>query len=591
MPTARSPHVRLLLTYLRPQRRRIAGLAVLLLADLGLQLGLPRVAQGFIDSALAGAALQTLVAIGGAYLAVAIVQNLIWVGWHYVAQDIGLIATNRIRADLTLHCLKLDMSFHNARTPGEMIERIDGDVTQLTNFLSSFLVQLTINGLLLVGVLGALVFVDWRVAVPMIVGVTIAAIGARLLTPRLAPLSAKERQASAELYGFLEERLSGTEDIRANGGTAYVLRRHIERTRNLFYAMLKATVLGVISWRATKTAVDAGAALAIGIGALLFVDGALSLGAVYLVVVYTDMIREPVEQILREFEDLQQATASMGRVQVLFDTQPKLAALAPASATPLPTGPLAVSFQDVTFAYPDASSDDEAVLTALSIRLPAGSTLGVLGRTGSGKTTLTRLLLRLYDPVAGQVCIGGVDARQASNNDLRARVAVVTQDIQLFSATVRDNLTLFDPAVPDEKIWAALEAVGLADWARNLPRGLDSTLASGGSGLSAGESQLLAFARAFLRDPGVVILDEASSRLDPATEHKLERAVSRLLEGRTGILIAHRLRTLQRVQHILILENGRVLETGLRETLVNDPQSRFAQLLSAGDAAIEQALV
>ncbi|NJM40774.1 MAG: ABC transporter ATP-binding protein, partial [Anaerolineae bacterium] len=246
MPTARSPHLRLILTYLRPQRSRIAGLAVLLLVDLGLQLGLPRVAQGFIDSALAGAALQTLIAIGGVYLAVAIIQNLIWVGWHYVAQDAGLIATNKIRADLTLHCLKLDMSFHNARTPGEMIERIDGDVSQLTNFLSNFLVQLTINGLLLVGVLGALVFVDWRVAAPMVVGVAIAAVSARLLTPRLAPLSAKERQASAELYGFLEERLSGTEDIRANGGTAYVLRRHIERTRNLFYAMLRATVLGVI---------------------------------------------------------------------------------------------------------------------------------------------------------------------------------------------------------------------------------------------------------------------------------------------------------------------------------------------------------
>jgi ATP-binding cassette subfamily B protein len=174
------------------------------------------------------------------------------------------------------------------------------------------------------------------------------------------------------------------------------------------------------------------------------------------------------------------------------------------------------------------------------------------------------------------------------NADLRERVAIVTQDIQLFSATVRDNLTFFDHAISDARILAALDELGMGDWARALPKGLDTLLASGGTGLSAGEAQLLAFARAFLRDPGLVILDEASSRLDPATEKKLDRAVSRLLAGRTGIIIAHRLGTVQRVDQIMILEDGRVQESGPREHLVRDPLSRFSQLLQVG---MEEALV
>lgn len=581
MTAASSPPLRLLIRYLAPQRARIAVLALLMLASLVLELALPRLAQWFIDSALTGATLQFLLDIGVAYLAVALFKNVIGVGWQYVAQNVGLVATNRMRTDLTLHCLKLDMSFHNAHTPGEMIERIDGDVGKLANFMSSFLVQLAINGLLLAGVLGALLAIDWRVGAPPVLAVVLALLSARALTRRLATLSAQERQSSAELFGFVEERLSGTEDIRANGATAYVLRRHVERARQLFRAAFKSAFLGTLGWRSWRTAVDIGATLALAIGALLYLDGVLTLGSVYAIFAYSEMLEGPIDALLREFGDLQHATASIGRVRELFDMQPAMTA--PAVADVLPAGALSVSIDDATFAYPG----DDAVLHDVSLQLSAGSTLGVLGRTGSGKTTLTRLILRLYDPATGAVRLGGVDVRAAASADLRERVAVVTQDIQLFSASVRDNLTLFDPSVTDERIHGALASVGLAEWLRALPRGLDTLMAPGG-GLSAGEAQLLAFARAFLRDPGLVILDEASSRLDPATERKMEHAVDQLLAGRTGIIIAHRLGTLQRASQILILEDGRVRESGPRKQLAADPRSRFAQLLASG---IEQALV
>lgn len=563
-------------TYLAPQRARLAILATLMIIDLALQLGLPRVVQTFIDSATHHADLHTLLWIGVAYLAVAIGRNWTLVGWQYVAQNIGMIATNRIRADLTTHCLKLDMAFHNSRTPGELIERVDGDVSKLQNFLSQFVVQVILNGLLLVGVVALLFVLDWRVGLPSIVSVVIAVVCARLLTGPLTTYSVKERQTSAELFGLLEERLSGTEDIRANGAVTYVLRRHIERSRALFHASVIRALLGMISWRSLNTAIEIGALLSLTIGALLALDGVLTLGQVYLIFAYTTMLNRPVEELMRQLDDLQQAAASIARVQQLFVTQPQI--VDAERGTLLPPGPLAIDLDDVSFAY----SDDEHVLREVSAYAPAGSTLGVVGRTGSGKTTLTRLLLRLYDPTSGVVRLGDVDLRCVPNANLRARVAVVTQDIQLFSATVRDNLTFFDPTISDARVWAALDTLGMGAWARAQPHGLDTLLASGGVGLSAGEAQLLAFARAFLRDPGLIILDEASSRLDPATERLLEQALTQLLRGRTAIIIAHRLGTLERVDHILILEDGRVRERGRRAELVRNPDSRFAQLLRVG---------
>ena len=567
---------RLLGTYLAPQRARLAILATLLLIDLVLQLGLPRVVQTFIDSATSGGELRTLLWIGVAYLGVAIGQNGMLVGWQYVAQNVGLIATNRIRADLTQHCLQLDLGFHNARTPGELIERVDGDVSKLENFLSRFVVQVILNSLLLVAVVVLLFLIDWRVGLPSAVGVVVAGVCAAALTGPLAAYSVRERQASAELFGLLEERLSGTEDIRANGAVAYVLRRHIERSRVLFRTSVLRALLGVISWRSLNTAITIGGILSLTCGALLALDGVLTIGQVYLIFAYTTMLNNPVEELMRQLDDLQQATASIARVQQLFATAPQITDAE--QGTLLPAGPLSVELEAVSFAYPD----DDLVLREVSALVPAGSVLGLIGRTGSGKTTLTRLLLRLYDPTAGTVRLGGVDLPQVPNADLRARVAVVTQDIQLFSATVRDNLTFFDATISDTQVMAAIETLGMGDWVRVLPHGLDTLLASGGTGLSAGQAQLLAFARAFLRNPGLIILDEASSRLDPATERQLEQALARLLHGRTAIIIAHRLGTLERVDQIMILEDGRVQERGLRAELVRDPDSRFAQLLRVG---------
>jgi len=261
--------------------------------------------------------------------------------------------------------------------------------------------------------------------------------------------------------------------------------------------------------------------------------------------------------------------------------------------------PLALQFDHVSFHYEDqcqgtpenddAQSRIEHVLWDVDFSLAPGEVLGLLGRTGSGKTTLTRLLFRLYDPQTGTVNLSThaykgeiLDIRKIPLQNLRDQIGMVTQNIELFHASVRDNLTFFDTTIPDQKIIDTIHALGLSRWFAGLRKGLDTVLESGGAGLSAGEAQLLAFVRIFLKDPAIVVLDEASSRLDPATEHLIERAIDTLVTGRTALVIAHRLKTVQRADKIMILEEGRLIEFGDRLALAMDPHSRFSQLLQAG---------
>lgn len=239
---------------------------------------------------------------------------------------------------------------------------------------------------------------------------------------------------------------------------------------------------------------------------------------------------------------------------------------------------MSIEFRDVSFSY----LPEHPVLNDVSFRLEPGRVLGVLGRTGSGKTTLSRLVFRQYDAGEGAVEVGGMDVKAMKLAGLRGRVGMVTEDVQLFNAPLRENLALFDRSIGDDRLIESLTALQLGPWYASLPDGLDTVLASGGDLLSAGEAQLVTFARVLLRGPDLVSLDETSSRLDPATERLVERAVDRLMEGRTAIVIAHRLATLERVDDLMIMEGGRVVEHGSRQALASDPDSRYSSLLRTG---------
>ena len=576
-------YYRLLAHYLRPQQGRVLWMALFLLVSIGLRLLNPQIMRYFIDAALGNGALDNLLGAAALFLLGAIVSQALAVVATYFSEQVAWTATNELRFDLVAHALKLDLSFHKQHTPGALIERIDGDVDKLSNFFSRFTINILGSMLMMIGVLVLLYREDWRIGLAL----TIFAIGGLLLLVRIrefaTPFWEKERQINAEFYGFLGEHLGATEDLRANGATPYVMQRFYAMLRQWLPIRTKANLAGYSMWMTNAGVFAVGTMIAFGLGAYLWQIGAITLGTVFLIYNYTELLRDPIAQLRQQLTELQQAEAGIKRIEALLATQSRL----PAGVTGhLPAGPLGVSLAGVTFSYADEPA--ERVLQEISLQLQPGRVLGVLGRTGSGKSTLARLLLRLYDPTSGELCVGGINPASVGLQSYRRRVGMVTQDVQLFQASVRDNLTFFDDTIDDAQIHAVLAELGLDKWLQTLPQGLATELAAGGGGLSAGQAQLLAFARIFLTDPGLVILDEASSRLDPATEQLLERAIDKLLHNRTAILIAHRLGTVQRADEILILEQGRVVEHGNRIVLASNPNARFYALLRTG---LEEVLV
>ncbi|MYB49390.1 MAG: ABC transporter ATP-binding protein [Dehalococcoidia bacterium] len=565
----------LLLKYLRQQKGLVALSSLFILTNIGLQLVNPQIMRYFIDEAVAGSPLGRLVTAAGVFIAVALVQQFVGVLATYTSGQVGWNATNALRSDLARHALSLDMPFHNSRTPGEMIERIDGDSETLGGFFSTFAVHILGNIIMLVTVLALLFRENWLagLALSTFAFVSIVVI-IRMRNVSVASWRAN-REASTETYGFIEERLAGREDIRTSGAQSHIMKGHFDHMWSWFHVHVRAYAIASVVANTAQFINSAGLALSLLVGAYLFYEDWITIGTVFLIYQYSRLLNRPVNSVSYEMEELQQAGASVIRIHDLLSARPEVI---DGRGVRFPDGPLPVRFDSVSFAY----GSGESVLRDVTLNFRAGRVLGLLGRTGSGKTTMTRLLFRLYDPDEGRVLIGGEDIREARISDLRARVGLVPQDVRLFHGTVRDNLTFFDRSVPDVHLLNVLGEMNLTRWYDTLPDNLDTMLQPDGGGLSSGEAQLLAFARVFLKDPGLVILDEATSRLDPSTEASIKTAIDRLVRGRTVLIVAHHLATIQRCDDIVILENGRLVESGERKLLASDPMTRFHRLLRTG---------
>ncbi len=571
----------LLSRHIRPQMGRFVLLGVLLFSGIALRVINPQIIRYFIDTVTTQGPASHLINAAILFIVVALFQQVLGVGAAYMGEYVAWTATNDLRAELAWHCLNLDMSFHNNISSGELIERIDGDVAELSNFFSQFVIRVIGNMILVIGILIAIYIEDWRLGLVFTFFVIVTLLALNRVRGIAIPSQKAVREASADLFGYLEERLAGTEDIRSAGAVDFVLLGLYKLMYRMIGFWKKASLLMIVVIGVTTILLAVGLSAAFVGGYIMYQNGIFTIGAVYLLVNYLNTLRRPIRELTQQVENLQNIGAATERLIELRAVQSKLQ---DGFGAVLPDSALSLAFQDVGFSYVDG----DHVLDAVSFELQPGKALGLLGRTGSGKTTLARLVFRLYDISEGKILLGAVNTRDARLDDLRKRVAIVTQDVQLFQATVRDNLTFFDDSVSDDFILKVIDELGLSDWLHSLPKGLDTKLETGGRSLSAGEAQLLAFTRVFLRDPGLVILDEASSRLDPATEQLIERAVDRLLKDRTAIIIAHRLRTVERTDEILILDGGRVVEHGDRQTLEADQQSKYFQLLQTG---LEEVLV
>jgi len=564
-------HFSILKSYLRPQRGRVIVLLLLLVCASGLALVTPRLTAHIIDSAMAGESMSILVWLTAAFIVLSLLEEVLRVSESYLANLVAWTATNSMRENLFGHCLHLDMRFHNRNSPGQLLERIDGDVAELEGFFSVLFIRLLSSALLLVGVLSLLFYINLWLGAAFLAFTLAAAVVLFPVRNISTSHMAAFREVESQNAGCIEETLTGREEIKTNGALPYAL---FQLEHWMYLRMQKArkfVVMSQVPTAITVTLYTSANILAVYSCYRLATAGLISIGIVYLILRYTNMLLGPIDRIVGEVTRLQRSVACLGRISDLLETR---SSIEDVGSKTLTANQHSVTVKDVSFAY----NDSETVLDLVSFDLAPGERLGIIGRTGSGKTTITRLLFRMFDSESGSIRIDGIDQTEIALHNLYGRIGLVTQEVQLFQSTLRENLRLFNPDVNDAALEAIIERIDLIDWFRQLPDGLETELTPGGGNISAGQAQLIGLARVFLKDPGIVILDEPTSRLDPVTEHRIKRVLADLMTDRTAIIIAHHLSTIEAVDKVLVLEAGAVVECGPRQALLEDPGSAYARL-------------
>jgi len=561
---------RALADLLRPDALRWSVVVGIVALNAGLALAGPLIIRRIIDEATQGTTTSQVLTLALLYLGLAVLMQVLAVVIAWTATTVAWRTTNGLRLRMTRHVLGLDHEFHRTHTPGELIQRVDGDITSVSEFFGRVLPRATSSILTIAGMLVVLTVLDWRLGIGMAVYLAMALAVLVRSRHRAVHESSDEMSANARLYGGIEERLNAGEDLRANGAATHAAWRFVEESADALASAVRRERAFIMMWWIVQMAVTAGRVLVLVVAAALVSTGTITLGTAFLLFQYVLLVSQPMEQVVHELETVQKANGAMVRVADLLATRPTIV---DTGTTGPPGGPLSVTCERVDFDY----GDDQPVLVDVDLRIAPGRSVGIVGRTGSGKTTLSRLVLRLVEPTSGHVRLGGVPIGDIPLAELRRRVALVPQEVELFAGTLRDNVTLFDPAPTDAEVARVLARVGLGHLA---DAGIDRQLGAGGAGLSAGEAQLLSLARVWLRDPDLLVLDEATARVDPETEARLEQAIAELLTGRTALVIAHRLSTLRRVDEIVVFERGRIVEHGARQALAGDDDSRFARLLT-----------
>lgn len=564
--------------YVSKQKLTVSFLLLISAVNIGLLLINPQISRYFIDEAAKGSEAKNLTFVALLFILFAFLAQGLSLLITYIGEKVAWKATNDIRTDLITHCINLDMSFHKENKPGALLERVDGDVSKLFDLFSKIFLNVLNNFILLLGTLIILFYEN------VLIGISLTIFAIVLLWKVKSKTEnhwVKSSEVNAELSGFIGENISSTEDIASSGAREYVMDNFYKLNRRIFPVFRKARLTWATMWSVTITIFAVGTIIAFSVSTYLWTKGVITIGTAYLIFNYTQILRRPIEQIRVNIQELQVAGASFVRVNDLFMTK---SSLKYGEETLDSSKPLHIKFNNVDFQYKEGID----VLKDVSIQVDGGRTLGVLGHTGSGKTSLARLIVRMYDIKSGEILLNNKNITLIREEEIAKNIAYITQDVQILTATVRDNITLFNKDIKDEDIIKIIYELGFQDWYESLSNGLDTYLELGSKSLSSGEAQLLSFIRVFHKKPTLIIFDEATSRVDSATEQLIDSALDKLLKNRTCIIIAHRLSTLNRAQDILLLENGKVVEFGERKTLLEDESTKYHQLLQRG---VEEVLV
>ncbi|MFN3285853.1 MAG: ABC transporter ATP-binding protein [bacterium] len=566
-----------LLAYVRPYRLRVLAAVGLLVVASATELAGPQLYRIAIDRYIAPRAgspdVWGLSWVAAVYLAVlGLGFSARWMQ-NVLMQAVGQRAMADLRTDLFAHLQRLPVAFFHRNPVGRLVTRVTHDVDSLNELLTSGLVAVFGDLVTLLGIVAAMLWLDWRLALvvlavlPLVYGVT------EQFRVRALEAYRAVRVRLARLNAYLNEQITGMSVVQVFGQEMRARARFSDLNGDHLRANLASLSNMARFFPAVQVLGTLAVALLLWVGGGRAVQGWVTLGVLVAMIQYAERLFDPIRELAEKFNLLQQAMASSERIFRLLDEPVTLQD--PPEPLPLQRVRGTVEFEDVWFAYDPAGADRDGVgwaLRGVSFRVEAGERVALVGATGAGKSSVVQLLCRFYDPQRGRVMLDGVDVRAFRQQDLRRHVGLVLQDVFLFSGTILDNLRLWDPQIPMERVREAARRAGAEGFIQRLPQGYHTQVGERGVRLSAGQRQLIALARALVHDPQVlVVLDEATSNVDAETEQQVLEALRGALQGRTTIVVAHRLATVQAVDRILVLHRGRLVEAGThRELMARD---------------------